>query len=162
MSMPKTRTILRTVGVSLFAFALALAGAVWVHTSQSDTVYAGQPTCKVDQLPGKDNCVAPPAEETCDSAVGSCTRGADCTGDDCGLIEKYINPIINLLAGLVGIVISIVIVWGGIQYSSSADDPGKVSAAKSKIMNAIIALLGFLFMYVFLQWLVPGGFLNGE
>lgn len=79
----------------------------------------------------------------------------------CDLVKKYIDPLINVLAAAVGVVVTISIVVGGIQYASSAGDPGKAQAARKRIMNAIIALIGFFLFYAVLQWLVPGGLLNG-
>jgi Na+/phosphate symporter len=64
---------------------------------------------------------------------------------------------INVLSALVGVIVVIMIIVGGIQYSAAGDDPQKVAAAKSKITNALLALFLFIFMYALLQWLVPGG-----
>lgn len=75
------------------------------------------------------------------------------------LLSKYINPVINLLSAGIGVAIVISLVAAGIQYSGSAGDPGKVSAAKQRIFNALLALAGFIFLYAFLQWVVPGGLL---
>lgn len=76
--------------------------------------------------------------------------------DNCGIIS-YIVVSINILTGIVGIIVVIMIVVGGIQYSSAAGDPNGVAAAKKKIYNALLALVAYLFVYSFLQWLVPGG-----
>jgi hypothetical protein len=80
-----------------------------------------------------------------------------CTGDKCDAIAKILNPVINFLAAGVGIVAAISFAVGGIQYSASQDDPGKVAAAKGRIYNTIFGLGGFMFIWAFLQWLVPGG-----
>ena len=80
-----------------------------------------------------------------------------CTTKSCDLISKYIDPLITLLSAAVGLVVVISIIIGGIQYGSSAGDPQKVSAAKNRIRNSIIALVSFIFLYTFLQFLVPGG-----
>lgn len=64
---------------------------------------------------------------------------------------------INILSGLAGLAIVGMIVAGGIQYSTAGASPQAVSAAKGKIINALIALLALFFLYAFLQWLVPGG-----
>jgi hypothetical protein len=79
--------------------------------------------------------------------------------DHCSLIDKYVNPFIALLGGLVGLAVVIGIVWGGIQYSAAGGDPQKVAAAKDKIRRALIALVTFIFFYALLQWLLPGGIL---
>lgn len=73
------------------------------------------------------------------------------------LINKYVNPVVNLLAVIVGVVVLGSIIAGSIQYSASGGDPGKVSAAKKRILNAVLALAGFIFLYAFLQWVIPGG-----
>jgi len=75
----------------------------------------------------------------------------------CSLIYDYVDPFIDFLSALVGVAVVISIVVGGIQYSSSAGDPSKASAAKSRIRNAIIALVTFILLYAMLNFLIPGG-----
>ncbi len=81
-------------------------------------------------------------------------------GDKCdNFIDKYINPFIVLLSGLVGVAAVISIIVAGIQYSSSADDPATVSKAKQRIFNTIIGLVAYIFLFAFLNYLIPGGIL---
>lgn len=75
---------------------------------------------------------------------------------NCGIV-KYLKIFINVLSTVVGVVVVASIVYGAIQYSSAGGDPQKVSAAKKRILGAIIALFMFIFMYAFIQYLVPGG-----
>jgi hypothetical protein len=82
----------------------------------------------------------------------------DQTEENCGII-RYIVLIINLLSALVGIVVTASIIFGGIQYSMAGADPQKVTAAKKRIGNSLIALVFFIFTYSFLNYLVPGGVL---
>lgn len=77
-------------------------------------------------------------------------------GSNCGVL-KYILLITNVLSGIAGTVIVIMIIVGGIQYSMAGSDASKVQAAKQKIYNALIALLLFIFGFGLVQWLVPGG-----
>lgn len=49
------------------------------------------------------------------------------------------------------------IVIGGIQYSLSKGDSGAVASAKKRIVNALLALLAFIFLRAFLEWIIPGG-----
>lgn len=90
------------------------------------------------------------------AAQGNCPTELD-PQKQCDIVRQYLNPIINALGILVVIAVVISIVIGGIQYTTSADQPGAVSAARHRIMNAIIALLAFTFLWSFLQWVVPGG-----
>ncbi len=78
-------------------------------------------------------------------------------GSDCDLIKKYLNPIIKFLSFAVGIVVTGVIILGGIQYSASGGDPGGVAAAKKRIINAFLALAFYMFSLAILNWLIPGG-----
>jgi hypothetical protein len=103
----------------------------------------------------------PASAGTCQIQAGTDPALTPCTKSSCDLVKEYIDPLINVLAGAVGLVVTISIVVGGIQYSSSAGDPGKMQAAKKRIINALIALIGFFLFYAVLQWLVPGGLLNG-
>ena len=83
-----------------------------------------------------------------------------CTSENCDLVKKYVNPLINMLSAAVGIVVIIAIIYGGIQYTTSEGDPQKAAKARLHITNAIIALIAFMFLYAFLQWIVPGGVLH--
>lgn len=92
----------------------------------------------------------------------------DCNGKDiqagldkndpnhCGILD-YLTIFINVLSGLVGIIVVISIILGGIQYTASSGDPQKIAAAKRRILNALVAFFAFIFMYAFLQYLIPGG-----
>lgn len=85
-------------------------------------------------------------------------KSSDCqVANKCTLIGKYVNPLINVLAALVGVAVVISIVIGGIQYASSAGDPQAASAAKNRIRNALIALVTFIFLYGLINFLIPGG-----
>lgn len=74
----------------------------------------------------------------------------------CGIVE-YIVIFTRALTALAGTVIVLGIVIGGFQYMTAGSNPQAVSKAKSRIMNALLALAVLIFMFSFLQWLVPGG-----
>lgn len=82
----------------------------------------------------------------------------DLTPQNCGILS-YLLDAINLLSAIVGIVVVIMIAWGGIQYSASRDNPQATAAAKAKIVNALLGLVAYLFIYAFLQYIIPGGVL---
>lgn len=74
---------------------------------------------------------------------------------------KYINPAIALLGAAVGVVIVIAIVYGGIEYITSEGDPQKAASGKKRIISALVGLVAFMLLYAVLQFLAPGGALNG-
>lgn len=90
------------------------------------------------------------------ATTGNCPTELD-PQKQCDIVRQYLNPIINGLAILVVIAVVISIVIAGIQYSASADQPGATAAARQRIINAVVALVAFTFLWAFLQWLVPGG-----
>lgn len=90
-------------------------------------------------------------------AGGAGGQPGHCDSNNCDLIALYVNPFIRLLSIIVGLVVAASLIMGGIQYSASSGDPQKTSAAKSRIQNTLLALFAFLFLYAFLNFLVPGG-----
>lgn len=77
-------------------------------------------------------------------------------GENC-FVTKYIDPLVGVLGGLVGIFVAISIIIAGIQYSAAADDASKVAAAKGRIQKALIALLAYAFLLAFVNYILPGG-----
>jgi hypothetical protein len=100
--------------------------------------------------PPDTNKLTQPLEADCDQEV--------LNRSNCKIID-WLLIIINALSGLVALVIIISIIVAGIQWSMAGNNPQQVSQAKGRIVNALIALLVFIFMYAFLQWVVPGGIL---
>lgn len=113
----------------------------------------GAPTCSTTTGSGS-NCISYAKEGELKGNFLQCTT-AQATNGDC--IKGYINLGIKLLGGAVGIVITMMIIIGGIQYAASGGDPSAVAAAKKRIVNALLALLAFIFMGSLLNFLVPGG-----
>src|SRR5205814_1498218 len=94
---------------------------------------------------------------------GQCTDEAanpKCDASKCDFIKKYVNPFINLLSISFGLIAVISIIMGAVQYSTSGGDPQKVTQAKQRISKTIFAVLAYLFLYAFLQFIVPGGLFN--
>jgi hypothetical protein len=90
----------------------------------------------------------------------STVAAATCSAGHCDLIAVYVQPAIDMLAGIVGVVVVISLIMGGIQYSTAEGDPQKSSKAKDRISKTIIALVAFFFFYAFMQFLIPGGIFN--
>lgn len=90
-------------------------------------------------------------------------RISECDGSTACINQNplvvLIKLAINILSGAVGVVIVAVVVIAGIQYSSSGGNPQAAAAAKKRILNAIIALVAYMFLFIGFQWLIPGGLL---
>lgn len=94
------------------------------------------------------------AANACDKIV---TSVIDCDQNGGDPVISILLQIINFLAVGVGLAVIGGIIWGGMIYASSNGDSGKVQQAKIIIVNAVIGLLLFIFMYAIINFLVPGG-----
>lgn len=99
--------------------------------------------------------------DACTADATSCTDPAlscSTTGNNqCDFIGKYVNPLIDLFSIVFGLVAVISLILGAISYSTSEGDPQKSSKAKRRVANTIIAIVAYMFLYAFLQFIVPGG-----
>jgi hypothetical protein len=142
----------------LFLFSLALlAAAVLAAPALGSSVSAQnvlQDSAKCEQVAGT-QCICPP--DSTDPECQADTAGStQCVKNNCPLFTKYLNPFIRSLTVLVGLGVTIGIIVGGIQYASSGGDPQKAASGKQHIKVAVIALVGFMFLYGLLRFLFPG------
>jgi hypothetical protein len=106
-------------------------------------------------------CIAGGAGYSTHAANNAAAANCDIKKDSgCDLITKYVNPLVNLLSIAFGFIAVISIILGGIQYSTSGGNPQQASKAKQRITQTVIAILAYLFLYAFLQFIVPGGAFN--
>lgn len=145
------------VGLSLFLGSAVLFPASVAADACTDkglwTTSAGNccPASQVVIASGTITCNTPPAN--CGGDVSN-AQALTCT------FQKYINPGIALLSAMVGVVVVVTIIRGSLEYTSSGGDPSKAAAGKQHIINALIGLAAYLMLYVFLQFIIPGGLLN--
>lgn len=76
-----------------------------------------------------------------------------------GAIIEYLKAFLFVLNGLVGGIIVLVLVLAGVQYITSAGDPGRIKNAKGRVQAAMTGLVLYLMMYAILNFLIPGGVL---
>ena len=65
-----------------------------------------------------------------------------------------VSTIINVIIGVVGFVAVIVIILGGVQYTTSAGDSGKVKKAKDTILYGIIGLVVALLAFAIVNFVL--------
>jgi hypothetical protein len=93
-------------------------------------------------------------------SAAACTTAKECLNQGkSGEIMNALSIILNVLSGFVGLAAVIMLIVAGIQYSASNGDAAGVKAAKTKIGNVLLGLVAYIFLYAFLQWLIPGGIL---
>lgn len=72
-------------------------------------------------------------------------------------IVTDLQSVVNFLSAAVAIVIIGSLIVSGIQYSMGGDNSQSVKAAQQRIISSLIALGAYIFVWAFVQWLVPGG-----
>jgi hypothetical protein len=80
-----------------------------------------------------------------------------CSAAGASPITAIILWAINLMSIGVGIAVVIGIILGGIAYSMSDGDASKAKEGQGIIVNAIIGLFLFIFLYGAANFLIPGG-----
>jgi len=86
------------------------------------------------------------------SSVAQCNmNGNDLKGSN---LMGTVNTIINVVLGVLGIIAVAVIIIGGVQYTTSAGDPGKVKKAKDTILYGIIGLLVALLAFAIVNFVL--------
>jgi hypothetical protein len=98
--------------------------------------------------------------DACKNTFGPSGNVSQSQVDNClkkSPIISRIQQIVDFLSAGVAIIVVGVILVGGIQYIIAGGNATAVTAARKRITNGVIALAAFLFMFAFLQWLIPGG-----
>ena len=91
----------------------------------------------------------------------TCCPNLTTTNDDSCLLAKYVNPAIDLLSAVVGLIVVIAVIVGAIEYITSAGDPQRAASGQKHITNALLGLFAYALLYGFLQFLIPGGLFHG-
>ncbi len=120
-----------------------------------DTLQTGAPGDSTDVICRNNGGYTASGDNILDNA--DC-KVVDLNSGNCRIILR-LNQLINALSVLVGIVVTIMIIFGGIQYSAAGEDPNAVAKAKKHIAQAVLALVGYGITFAFLQYIIPGGLL---
>ncbi len=114
-----------------------------------------------DPFAGAPVCIAVPVKNG-QSSQGKCKAGevevTNSSGSG-GAIVEYLKQFLFVLNLAVGGIITLVLILAGVQYILSAGDSSRVKAAKTRITQAITALVLYMFMFAILNFLIPGGIL---
>ncbi|HSX02839.1 MAG TPA: hypothetical protein VLI05_06040 [Candidatus Saccharimonadia bacterium] len=106
-----------------------------------------------------EDCI-PIAVQLIKTAQDGCPAGTISNKAPGGAIVAYLKTVLQFLSGGIGLVILLMMVIAGAQYITSAGDPGLIKAAKTRLINAITALLLFLLAFAIINFIVPGGVLG--
>lgn len=82
-----------------------------------------------------------------------------CTEEDG--ITYLIKTSISILTVLIAIAAVIGIIYGAVLYTSSGGNAENTKKARGIITNTIIGIVAYALMYVILNFLIPGGLIDG-
>ena len=91
-----------------------------------------------------------------DTALIECTEGGD------GGVWHILNLIIDILSIGIGITGVVGISIAGVQYLTAGPNTERTKTAKNRIYQIVIGLVAYIVMFVLLQWLLPGGLIEGS
>jgi len=95
---------------------------------------------------------ASPADEVGKGIKASGSAG-DCDGHECTLSDS-IKTITNVLLFIIGTVAVIMIILGGIRYTTSNGDSSQVTAAKNTILYSVIGLVVALLAFAIINFII--------
>lgn len=93
--------------------------------------------------------------QNCDTAGGT-TSGQQICGakDDPEAFTKMMTNIINAIFFVLGMIAVIMIIVGGVKYTTSNGDPQGIKSAKDTIMYAVIGLVVAILAYTIVNFVV--------
>lgn len=80
-------------------------------------------------------------------------KQSEVTGNGDGLM-KTLQGILSIALGVIGFIAVIMIVVGGLQYTTSSGDSGKVTKAKNTIMYGVIGLIVAILAYAIVNFVL--------
>ena len=98
--------------------------------------------------------VAPSVSAQYNLSGGTTAAKADGMKDEVGDANSLVKNIVNIILWVVGIMSVIMMVWGGIKYTTSAGDSNKVSSAKNTIIYAVIGLIVSIMAYAIVNFVI--------
>ncbi len=81
-------------------------------------------------------------------------RGEGVPGTLFGGDDSIFTTVVNILLFIIGAICVIMLIWGGIRYTTSAGNAASVTAAKNTIMYAIIGLVIAFLAYAIVNWVL--------
>ena len=83
---------------------------------------------------------------------------SECGMEEGNTLMSTLQIIINVIIGVIGFVAVVVIILGGVQYTTSAGASDKVKKAKDTIMYGIIGLVVALLAYAIVNFILSSVF----
>lgn len=83
-----------------------------------------------------------------------CARGTDVPDDSLFGSGSIFTNVVNILLFIIGALSVVMLIWGGIRYTTSGGQAASVTAAKNTIMYAIIGLIVAFLAFAIVNWVL--------
>lgn len=99
-----------------------------------------------------------PASAACDPSAGA-QAGINCAQGEGVPTTLFgdgsiFTTVVNILLFIIGAISVVMLIWGGIRYTTSAGNAAAVTAAKNTIMYAIIGLVIAFLAFAVVNWVL--------
>ena len=100
--------------------------------------------------------VAPAASAEGDFALNNGVKSAqgEGVGEAASDPQTLVKQFVNIFLFAVGALSVIMLIWGGIRYTTSAGDSNKVTAAKNTVLYAIVGLVIAILAYAIVNMVI--------
>ena len=100
--------------------------------------------------------VAPAASAQSDFNIRTGAEAAQGEGAVGGVSDPntLVKNFVNVFLWVVGILSVVMLIWGGVRYTTSAGDSNKVTAAKNTVMYAVIGLVVSILAYAIVNFVL--------
>ena len=142
------REKIRTVAMAVVLTVVGSVGVLTVGTMKVEPAWA-ECKCEKDSSgngwTGSDGCS--------EVEKGICAAKTSDNDNEKGLPE-IVNGVINTILYIVGILAVVMVIFGGVQYTTSAGDQAKVTKAKNTILYGLIGLIVAVLAYAIVNFVV--------
>lgn len=121
-------------------FKLVLASLAFVVLSATAILVPEAPVGAVNALQG-----------ACDASSSADNPVCTSTDDD---VNDIIGILVNVLLFIIGTLAVIMLIWGGIRYTTSAGNAAAITAAKNTITYAIVGLVVAFIAFAIVNWVL--------
>jgi hypothetical protein len=166
----KTFLLMGIFGISMCFSAFLSSGAVFAVDCDVEPTAAacsGQTADTPQDTPPADepteSCEASEKNACCGKVKTSVIGGAVCNGAGEGntaetsTIWRLLIAVLNIMTAGIGIAAVGGIVYGALLYTTAENKPDQTKKAIGIITNVVIGLVTYGLMYVFINFLIPGG-----
>lgn len=77
-----------------------------------------------------------------------------CKGTDSSTLNKIMGSVVNILLTIVGMISVIMIIIGGIRYTTSNGDASQTAAAKNTILYALVGLVVAIMSFAIVKFVL--------